>query len=320
MSDRIIKTLLPLLICLCCIKLGHAMSLETEEVLYIEGKKIDDKQLVVLAKGLSPSLKFLCLPSNPITDEGGDFITKRFTSLTSLNLAGTNLTNNGVIALAQALTNLKDLDLSHVPFKKSGAKAIGQNLLPLERLTLAGCQLQPSACGEIASRGENLRVLNIPFNYFDSQGTHNFVSAPHPFLYSLNVQYNKIKMVDVLILGRSTWFLNLRELNISHNKVGSYGLDFIASRLVHLRVLEISHNGVEDDQAVMIAETLHKLQQLNLESNRIGDKGILALVKVPFLKLRLMNLLFNPIGNEGLAALERFKEARKGKTFVCWHS
>ena len=157
-----------------------------------------------------------------------------------------------------------------------------------------------------------LRSLSLRYRMRNVSTSSNLLDAVKcTNLQSLDMYGCEIDSDDVALLfdDHQLW-VNLHTLDLSDNKIGSYGAQVLSKVLVNcknLRCLNLSDNGLGDVGSVALAEglkNLTSLHELRLGWNRITSKGTLALVKV--LKYNhLQDLYFsgNSICPESMSAL-----------------
>ena len=103
----------------------------------------------------------------------------------------------------------------------------------------------------------------------------------------------------------------LEKLDLSHNRIGSVGMEALAQAVVPntvLKKLVLSDNDVGDDGAKALAEVLNCktiLEELDLSDNGIGNVGVEALAQVigSNTTLKELSLRGNDVGDVGAKAL-----------------
>ncbi|MCB1603927.1 MAG: hypothetical protein R3F25_12125 [Gammaproteobacteria bacterium] len=130
-------------------------------------------------------------------------------------------------------------------------------------------------------------LVSLRYLIMDNQDISSIDLKPFDKLENINLSNNKLSTIDIannfqltnadfsnnLIENFSTENLQLRRLNLSHNKLNEINLDGVQN----LRDLNLSHN---DLQQVDIS-SLVKLRSLNIENNKLKD---IELENIPYLK------------------------------------
>ena len=241
----------------------------------------------------------------------------------------------GVVALAEALkghTRLTELDISHnkstsvylsVTSVGMSATSIGMSALApvvrankIQHLRISENVIDGS-CDDlalaIADCGETLQSLNICSTGLLVKGVLNQMKNKIRCLVILNISHNAIGSQGIEHLSESLKYCHqLVELNVSHTGIDSFGVVLLSESLQccsHLVKLDISYNDIDTQGMLSLANTLAKycnnLQELNLTGNKIASDGVPAIVYVMSNCCRLKELRLggNEIGIEGAASL-----------------
>jgi len=126
---------------------------------------------------------------------------------------------------------------------------------------------------------------------------------------SLNLSTNKIGKTGADYIANNKYFSKLTELNLEFNRIGAEGVASIAKgpfmkNLIKLNLSSNSYIGSDGCIAIANSEMLKKLTYLNLEGNNILDNGIQSLVTSENMKnVTWLNLAGNHITMKSMDAL-----------------
>lgn len=306
-----------LIILLSTVLVSKSHGNESAPFIFWERESLKPPKILTMTNSAQVSkVHMLNVSGIPIGDEEIDSLILEMKNLTSLDVSGTKCSTHGVMSIATHLIYLKTLDISYLVFKKTAAKAIGQELTQLENLTAVGCKLRSGACYHLLSKMKNLKRLNLAYNHLQEEGLEGIIHAPHPNLSSLNLESTQLQDRDIMKLFSTSWFKNLKELNLSRNYLTTYSIDLIARQLVKVEVLNLSYLNLMNKQAILISENLLQLHRLNLAENQIKFKGIKALLKAPLTKLEFVDVSFNFLENKEIKYLKKYNKKQSHIKYV----
>jgi uncharacterized protein (TIGR02996 family) len=180
-------------------------------------------------------------------------------------------------------------------------------LTRLEELTLWGCRLTASSAERLAGCANlsGVRSLHLGNNQIRDAGARALAGSPHlARLSSLRLTGNGIGGPGIRAVAA---LVNLRELDLSGNYVGSAGAEALAEgKLRRLRRLDLSDGNLDAEAARRLAgaKALRRLRVLRLGNNPLGDSGVAALAGSPHLgRLRELSLDSCGLDEAGVRAL-----------------
>lgn len=227
---------------------------------------------------------------------------------------------------ARAFDRLSELDLSYNALSDEHIERLTRSplLARLTRLSLHHCKLGAEAIELLCQHTSRvaLRDLRISENQPGPVGfTAIFERLCTPALERLDLSASSVSSMgehgaDTFLedaglarLAACANLVNLRALHLQFSRIGSDGLDAIASSpyLTALEELMLDTNPlVGPEGAASIAREAHfgNLEHLSLATCRLGTQGVLALANASTLKrLRTLDLRSNKMGDEGARAL-----------------
>lgn len=227
------------------------------------------------------------------------------TKLSELNLFHSEIGDEGIEALAKKLKDIQveNLDLSYNQIGPEGAKALAVVLkdTQIQELHLSCNRVQLKGAAALAKgmKESKVKTLNI-----QTAGIH----AAEAEAFAKELRNN----------------MQLKELDMSGNKIGSRGLVALAKILKYtqIKMLYLSGGQIGNSGIEALAKVLKDTQilSLNLVSNNIGDVGAVALAAgLKDSKVSWLNLSYNQIGEVLLQQIEeilienRRKNGRKNK-------
>ncbi|KAL7884502.1 hypothetical protein AOLI_G00072720 [Acnodon oligacanthus] len=250
--------------------------------LYLSDNKISKIPTRALA-GL-PNLEWLDLSKNKLDDSSlGQDVFKNLTKLRRLNLDGNNLTK--VPPLPPSLLELKINDNKLSGLTPHSFRGLSQLLtLELEDNEFHDGNVSPLAFRNLGK----LIYLRLDDNDFRA-----IPSGLPTSLQELRLSDNRIEVVHAGLLNKT---VNLRVLNLSHNKIREdriaprawihlrklESLDLSYNKLVHvpsflpvgLRQLSLHHNQIERIPGYVFAHLKPGLDSLHLSYNRLREDGV----------------------------------------------
>ncbi|XP_062846065.1 NACHT, LRR and PYD domains-containing protein 3-like [Trichomycterus rosablanca] len=227
----------------------------TLEILGLDNCSLTGESCAALSSVLSSNsnnLRDLNLSYNKLQDSGVKLLSAALKNphctLEILRLDRCSLTGESCAALSSVLSsnsnNLRDLNLSHNKLQDSGVKLLSAALknphCTLEILRLDRCSLTGESCAALSSvlssNSNNLRDLNLSHNKLQDSGVKLLSAAlknPHCTLEILRLD-------DCSLTGESCAALssvlssnsnNLRDLNLSYNKLQDSGVKLLSAAL-----------------------------------------------------------------------------------------
>lgn len=260
---------------------------------------ISSQGLLALCQGLSmrglrglPSLQALVLAGNTIREKVAGELGKAISSTTARQEMKRDRDGNNLNRQARDFDAVDNAALNSTSSKYS---TMGIKLLHLGSTSLcpeglvkllsglgSNCPLQ-----ELKVQSNNLRShgASILFNFLENKTPDGKVVLPN--LNRLDVSFNELDDVGIAKLTKTISKrskVNMYEVSISGNNVGSKGIESIMNKLLQ-----------------------HRLVTLNLDNNSIGDQGCqLVAASLPSIStLTRLNISFNDIGCRGISTLMR---------------
>ena len=132
--------------------------------------KLDDNELISIAKELQPTLKYLSLSSNVVTNKAAHEISSAVRnnfSLQHLSLSDCELDEKGLIDIADALriiSSMKHLDLSYNSISDKAAETLSYGIASnkaLEFLNLSYCTWQDTGFAKIHEVLNRLPMVKV---------------------------------------------------------------------------------------------------------------------------------------------------------------
>ncbi|XP_026135198.1 NACHT, LRR and PYD domains-containing protein 12-like [Carassius auratus] len=241
--------------------------------LNLTGNKLEESGVMCVSLGLKNphcKLEILRLSKCGVTDEGCAALTSALRSnpshLRELDVSGNRLGDSGVVCLSSVLEN---------PHCK------------LEILRLSNCGVTDKGCITLASaltsKPSNLRKISLTGNQLGDSGVLHLSSGlrnPHCKLEILRLSNCGVTDEGCAALA-SALRSNLRELDLSWNKLGDSGVGFLCSGLKNphckLEILRLRDCGITDEGCAALALALRSnpshLREMDLSNNKQGDSG-----------------------------------------------
>ncbi|XP_066514678.1 NACHT, LRR and PYD domains-containing protein 3-like [Hoplias malabaricus] len=244
-------------------------------------------------------------------------------------LSDCNLTEKSCEVLASALssdsTSTTELDVSNNNIHNSGVKLLSTGLenphCKLEGLGLRCCNLTQKSCVDLASvlsfDASHLKELNLSGNKIQDSGVQLLTVG----LQSANCKLESLGLWDCKLTEKSCADLasvlnskNLRELNLSSNKLQDSGVKLLCAGLedpqCKLEILRLWQCNLTEKSCSVLAPVLSsnfsRLRELNLSSNKLQDSGVKLLsagLQSSHCKLEMLVLYKCNITDHGCAAL-----------------
>ena len=246
--------------------------------------------------------------------------------------------------------NLITLNFSNRSISSSAIKALAEDLkfcINLQTLNLSGCRVSYKVLkplGEGLQKCSNLLVLNLGNNKIYSNDAARLVEVLKfcHTLQNLNLHNNEITIEGVETIAYELGNLNMRSLNLYHNKIGKYGAAALArwircgmgilklkkseiisrhSNLDHflLKSLNAYSTRFGENKSRSGNKWCTSLEALDVGNNRIGSEGAAALAYgLKYCsELKSLNLLKNEIGEYYAAAIgDGLKKCGKLQTLI----
>ncbi|XP_051763715.1 NACHT, LRR and PYD domains-containing protein 12-like isoform X4 [Ctenopharyngodon idella] len=276
-------------------------------------------------------LRKVDLSENKIGDEGlmllSDGLKDPHCKLEKLKLYDCNITDEGCAALTSALrsnSHLRELNLSDDKIGDGGLTLLSDGLqdphCKLEKLTLYDCNITAEGCAALTSAlrsNSHLRELGLSQSKIGGRGLmllSDGLKDPHCklenlMLYDCNITAEGCAALASALRSNS----QLRELNLSENKIGDEGLMLLSDGLKdpHCKLENLMLWGcdITAEGCAALASALRSnslLRELDLSENKIGGQGLTLLsdeLKDPHCKLEKLWLSQCNITDEGCAAL-----------------
>ncbi|XP_057182574.1 uncharacterized protein LOC130549384 isoform X7 [Triplophysa rosa] len=278
-------------------------------------------------------LKELNLSHNKLGDLDGEklsaLLMDSHSKVTKIILNNCELTENQCSALAAVLsckTLVKEMNLNNSRLMDSGLKHICDKLknpqCHLQILNVSECSIgeegYKSLCSAVRSNPSHLIDLDLRGNDPGETGVKLIYQLTQDQTCSLKtVRFLKScaaeEACDYLCKALDVYPLLLKELNLSHNKLGDLDGEKLSALLMdsHSKVTKIILNNCEltENQcsalaAVLSCKTLVK--EMNLNNSRLMDSGLKHIcdkLKNPQCHLQILNLSYCSIGEEGYKSL-----------------
>ncbi|XP_057182573.1 uncharacterized protein LOC130549384 isoform X6 [Triplophysa rosa] len=279
-------------------------------------------------------LKELNLSHNKLGDLDGEklsaLLMDSHSKVTKIILNNCELTENQCSALAAVLsckTLVKEMNLNNSRLMDSGLKHICDKLknpqCHLQILNVSECSIgeegYKSLCSAVRSNPESHLIdLDLRGNDPGETGVKLIYQLTQDHKCSLKtVRFLKScaaeEACDYLCKALDVYPLLLKELNLSHNKLGDLDGEKLSALLMdsHSKVTKIILNNCEltENQcsalaAVLSCKTLVK--EMNLNNSRLMDSGLKHIcdkLKNPQCHLQILNLSYCSIGEEGYKSL-----------------
>ncbi|XP_008578092.1 PREDICTED: NACHT, LRR and PYD domains-containing protein 11, partial [Galeopterus variegatus] len=292
----------------------------------------------------SQNLTFLSLSSTFITVKMfsllHEVLNNPMSSVRHLNLIKCNLqasTCEKISSLLISSKKLKKLTLSNNPLKSDGVKILCDALLQpdctLESLALCFCCLTQSCCssiGKVLMVKKSLKHLDLSVNYLRNHGV---------LVLTLAVMFPNCKLQELELSG--CFFSsdvcgdiasaiinnpNLRSLELGSNNIQDEGMELLCNALKH-KNCKLENIGLEEcgltsaccKSLTSVLISSKTLKKLNLLKNKLGDKGIMQLLKGlrhPRCVLQTLGLQISDVGTETQKLLMAVKEKNTKLVFV----
>ncbi|KAI7790768.1 hypothetical protein IRJ41_000684 [Triplophysa rosa] len=260
-----------------------------------------------------------------------DLLKDKHCRINTLILSNSSITAGGCIDLMSAFTSnpshLTHLDLSKNKLEDSGMMKISDLLshsqCRLHKLNVSECSIgeegYKSLCSAVRSNPESHLIdLDLRGNDPGETGVKLIYQLTQDHKCSLKtVRFLKScaaeEACDYLCKALDVYPLLLKELNLSHNKLGDLDGEKLSALLMdsHNKVTKIILNNCEltENQcsalaAVLSCKTLVK--EMNLNNSRLMDSGLKHIcdkLKNPQCHLQILNLSYCSIGEEGYKSL-----------------
>lgn len=247
-----------------------------------------------------------------------------------LRLKDCGIAEEGFAALATALrsnpSHLIELDLSGNKVGDFGVQMLSVALeIPyckLGALKLESCDITDNGCvalvSALRSNPSHFRNLDLSGNKLGNVGIKLLSDAlENPYCKLETLKLNDCDLTDedcvslaFLILN----FSNLRELDLSENKLGDSGVKLLfagpESHLSKLATFKLVNCGITDEGCAALASALTSnpshLRELDLSGNKVGDSGVQMFscgLENYYCQLETLKLVSCGITGEGCAAL-----------------
>ena len=203
-----------------------------------------------------PTLETLDLSDNSIKSLSIALL-QPFPNLINLVLRGNNISAIAGLDGHGNKLGLKGVDLSRNALRSLQA-ASWRPLRLLDHLNVSGNQLTETAYEEVISSLPRLQTLDISFNLLSALRDPSTGAGAHASLISLNVSHN---VLESLSPGAFSGLSQLKELDLSHNRLGRLPASLFGHRPSRLSRLRLSHNRIAsiDAGALWATKNLHAL-------------------------------------------------------------
>jgi len=181
-------------------------------------------------------LELLASHNNMTTIPANIFLKKKVWRLESLDLSHNKFTEIPVDVLQNQYISLETLKISHNNIKVIPSDA--NILVNVKEMDLSFNPLNSDSITNVLNEPKTVRSLNMA-----GTGIKKVPVLETPFLISLNLSHNKIRIINDDILAKAKL---LETLDVSHNKLPnlSSGLASTWPKLKSMRNLDISHNPI----------------------------------------------------------------------------
>ncbi|XP_057181109.1 NACHT, LRR and PYD domains-containing protein 5-like isoform X1 [Triplophysa rosa] len=289
----------------CLIRLSPVV--KTVKKALLSDCNLTDKSCPALANvlGSGSNLQEINMSNNSLQDSGVKLLcdgimkqtNKKKSELEILRFSNCDLTEESCSALASALSldssSLKELDLSNNDLQDSGIERLSEGLknnCKLQILSVSECSIgeegYKSLCSAVRSNPSHLIDLDLRGNDPGETGVKLIYQLLQDHKCSLKtVRFLKScaaeEACDYLCKALDVYPLLLKELNLSHNKLGDLDGEKLSALLMdsHNKVTKIILNNCEltENQcsalaAVLSCKTLVK--EMNLNNSRLMDSGL----------------------------------------------
>uniref|UniRef100_A0A672KD30 Uncharacterized protein n=1 Tax=Sinocyclocheilus grahami TaxID=75366 RepID=A0A672KD30_SINGR len=268
------------------------------EILWLRDCGVTAKGCAALASALrsNSNLRELHLSLNSLGDRGltliSDGLKDPLCKLEILTLWDCGVTDEGCAALSSALrsnpSQLRELSLSGNNVGDAGVKLLSDALkdpsCKLEILWLRDCGVTAEGCTALSSalrsNSSQLRELNLPGNKVGDAGVKLISDDPRCELEKLRLSYCGVTDEGCAALRSNP--SQLRELDLTENKVGDAGVKLISDALkdprCELEKLRLSDCRVTSKGCAALSSALRsnssQLRELRLSENYVGDRGL----------------------------------------------
>lgn len=249
-------------------------------------------------------------------------------TLVEIDLSDNRIGDDGCKELLQSLTNLsrsnklslKKIDLSGNGIERGGSHALKDLILSsvqLECIIFNNNDIQNEGCIHIAEGLADCKSIShfeLVHNGISMEGVKAIgkMLSSNTSLKSFTFSHQNAKRIEgikFLCQGIQS-NKNIKELNLSNNKIGSEGTSMIVETLIHnksLVSLDLSSNDVEDEGLLLLAKSMKENVSLNIlklhhnDFRRIGTTSIAS--AIAYSKLSKVDLSHCSLSQGGIKAL-----------------
>ena len=225
---------------------------------------------------------------------------KTNTSLHLLDISHNNIYDDGLAAISEFIKNIKSLqilDISHNNISAVGAAAISKN--------------------------RTFKKLNMSYNKIDSFFEVDKALQTNTTLQILDLSHNNMIFDHCGCLDKN----NLKELNLSYNRISNNGIVKLGEVLKAyrtLQILDLSHNDISNGVAVSSCLKSNSLKELNLSYNKVPNSGIIDICKALQMNvtLQLLDISYNKIFDESILTFSDYLKEKNTlqKLRISWNN
>ncbi|MEO8707270.1 MAG: hypothetical protein ABI867_45000 [Kofleriaceae bacterium] len=237
----------------------------------------------------------LSLSSNAIGTAGARVIATGIHSTTRrLEVAGCELDADAAAALA-TIESLVELEIGGNAIGDAGLERLTGGALRLSTLEITGDSIGTDGIRTLCDSGWPLAELVLRDNAIDDAAALYLAAHGPRTLAKLDLHDNDLSARGLAALIDSERLANLRELDVSANRIGAH--DRLAPAMRGLVALRLAHNRLGDGIRALAAIESDTLRDLNLAHNAIDAAAFQELTGASwFGGLATLDLRGNPLG------------------------
>ena len=280
------------------------------ENLNLKNTKIKETGIRGITKPKWPNLKTLDVSENFIYDTGLVILSSgNWPQLENLSLQKISIGETAIGSMMDIAKwpNLKALNISD-NFISEGLKVLFSEKWPLlESLSLKNTWRANKIEGAMAlSKGLNLQVLDVSYNFIDDRGFLLLSSVKLPLLENLNLKNALIKQTGIEIMVNTSKWPNLKALDVSNNRISDAGLKTLffggwpLLEALNLRNIGLTVDGIE---SMVSISKWSNLKILDISDNFVYDTGLKMLSSGNWPLIEGLKLIKANITVEGISQL-----------------
>ena len=154
-------------------------------------------------------------------------------------------------------------------------------------LKISRLKLLPRTNGLVHWKGNEQEINSKDFHVGDMYASAFAEALKKAEAVKINLSNNDFSEKSSLSILQGV-SMKVQDLNLSNNKIGSFGIDFLSAQLKKpesaLISLNLENSGISDKMCQVLFSTLQSkeaiLEKLNLSKNNISDKGIKSIAEL----------------------------------------